>query len=202
MNGLGTSKFVFAAHASMVLLPQFDARRYIEAIGRFGVTWLTSVPPCWPWPCASGRRSRKPICRPCARCAGLGAGHANLVDDVTAYFPRTTILIAYGTTEAGPSMFGPHPAVAPSPISPSVGRSRVSKCACRAGRRRARRALDPHAGEHDGISQPAGENERSAHAGWVVQIRATSFDGTRGRLLVRRPRRRHVRVRRREHLSG
>ena len=33
-----------AGHATIVLLPQFDARRYIEAIGRFGVTFLTSVP--------------------------------------------------------------------------------------------------------------------------------------------------------------
>ena len=44
MNALGTSKVVFAAHAAMVLLPQFDARLYVEAIGRFGVTFLTSVP--------------------------------------------------------------------------------------------------------------------------------------------------------------
>ena len=44
MNALGIAKFVFAAGASMVLLPQFDARHYVEAIGRFKVTWLTSVP--------------------------------------------------------------------------------------------------------------------------------------------------------------
>ena len=44
MNALGTAKFAFAAGASVVLLPQFDARRYVEAIGRFKVTWLTSVP--------------------------------------------------------------------------------------------------------------------------------------------------------------
>jgi hypothetical protein len=44
MHALGTSKTVFAAHGAIVLLPQFDARRYVEAIGRFGVTFLTSVP--------------------------------------------------------------------------------------------------------------------------------------------------------------
>jgi acyl-CoA synthetase (AMP-forming)/AMP-acid ligase II len=44
MNALGMAKFVCAAGASMVLLPQFNARRYVEAIGRFKVTWLTSVP--------------------------------------------------------------------------------------------------------------------------------------------------------------
>jgi acyl-CoA synthetase (AMP-forming)/AMP-acid ligase II len=32
-----------------------------------------------------------------------------LIDDVRRVFPRTTVLNAYGTTEAGPVMFGPHP---------------------------------------------------------------------------------------------
>src|SRR5499425_2937974 len=44
MNALGTSKVVFGSHATLVLLPQFDVQRYIEAIGRFRVTFLTSVP--------------------------------------------------------------------------------------------------------------------------------------------------------------
>jgi long-chain acyl-CoA synthetase len=43
MNALGISKVAFAAGASIVLM-QFDARRFIEAIGRFKVTSLTSVP--------------------------------------------------------------------------------------------------------------------------------------------------------------
>jgi hypothetical protein len=44
MNAQGTSTVVFAAHGAIVLLPQFHARRYVEAIGRFGVTFLTSAP--------------------------------------------------------------------------------------------------------------------------------------------------------------
>ena len=44
MNALGTSKAVFAAHGAIVLLPQFDGRRSVEAIGRFGVTFLASAP--------------------------------------------------------------------------------------------------------------------------------------------------------------
>src|SRR5690242_19353026 len=44
MNALGTSKMVIAVHATLILLPQFDVRRYIEAIGRFHATFLTSVP--------------------------------------------------------------------------------------------------------------------------------------------------------------
>src|SRR5262245_9112975 len=44
MNGLATAKTVLAAHASMVLLPQFRAPDYIEAIARYRGTWLSGGP--------------------------------------------------------------------------------------------------------------------------------------------------------------
>ena len=110
MNGLGTSKFVFAAHASMVLLPQFDARRYIEAIGRFRITWLTSVPTML----AMVVREKETLARTdlsTVRTVRMGSAPVTqkLVEDLRRIFPKTTILNAYGTTEAGPVMFGPHP---------------------------------------------------------------------------------------------
>jgi long-chain acyl-CoA synthetase len=110
MNGLGTSKFVFAAHASMVLLPLFDARRYIEAIGRFKVTWLTSVPTML----AMVVREKETLARTdlsTVRTVRMGSAPVTqkLVDDLRHIFPNTTILNAYGTTEAGPVMFGAHP---------------------------------------------------------------------------------------------
>ena len=45
MNALALSKLACAAHATIVLLPQFNARAYIEAIERYRCTWLTAVPP-------------------------------------------------------------------------------------------------------------------------------------------------------------
>ena len=45
MNALALSTLACAAHATIVLLPQFSARAYIEAIGRYRATWLTAVPP-------------------------------------------------------------------------------------------------------------------------------------------------------------
>ena len=45
MNALALSKLACAAHATIVLLPQFTARAYIEAIERYRATWLTAVPP-------------------------------------------------------------------------------------------------------------------------------------------------------------
>ena len=45
MNALALAKLACAAHATIVLLPQFSTPAYIEAIGRYRCTWLTAVPP-------------------------------------------------------------------------------------------------------------------------------------------------------------
>ena len=110
MNALGTSKFVFAAHASMVLLPQFDARKYIESIGRFGVTWLTSVPTML----AMAIREHDALAHAdLTRVRYVRMGSApttqKLIDTIKRTFPNAVVSNAYGTTEAGPVMFGPHP---------------------------------------------------------------------------------------------
>src|SRR5258706_2137819 len=45
MNALTLVLMSLYGHGTVVLLPQFTARMYITAIERYGVTWLTSVPP-------------------------------------------------------------------------------------------------------------------------------------------------------------
>jgi acyl-CoA synthetase (AMP-forming)/AMP-acid ligase II len=110
MNALGTSKFVFAAHAAMVLLPQFHARRYVEAIGRFGVTWITSVPTMM----ALAVREHAALASTdlsSVRTVRMGSAPVTqkLIDDIRRVFPNATVNNAYGTTEAGPAMFGPSP---------------------------------------------------------------------------------------------
>ncbi len=110
MNALGTSKLVFAAHASMVLLPQFDARRYIEAVGRYRVTWLTSVPTML----AMMVRETHTLARTdmsSVRTVRMGSAPTTqkLIDDLRTLFTNATVMNAYGTTEAGPVVFGPHP---------------------------------------------------------------------------------------------
>src|SRR5580704_9064529 len=45
MNALALSTLACAAHATIVLLPQFSAHSYVDAIGRYRCTWLTAVPP-------------------------------------------------------------------------------------------------------------------------------------------------------------
>ena len=116
MNGLGVAKFVFAEHASMVLLPQFDARRFVEAIGRFKVTWVTSVPTMM----ALALREKEALARTdvsSVRTVRMGSAPVTqkLIDDIRRVFPGATVMNAYGTTEAGPVMFGPSPDGRPKP---------------------------------------------------------------------------------------
>ena len=110
MNGLGSVKYALASHASVVLLSRFDARRYVEAIGRFRVTRLTSVPTML----AMVVREREWLARTdLSTVEFVNTGSApltqKLIDDVTTAFPRAVFAQGYGTTEAGPLTFGPHP---------------------------------------------------------------------------------------------
>ena len=54
----------------------------------------------------------------------------SLIDQVRAAFPKAAISNGYGTTEAGPVVFGPHPKGIPQPeLSTGCAASAVSSCA-------------------------------------------------------------------------
>ena len=116
MNALGTGKVVFAAHGAIILLPQFDARRYVEAIGRFGVTFLTSVPTMLALILReTDTLSRTDLSSVRAVRMGSAPTTQQLIDAVKKAFPGAAVSYIYGTTEAGPVMFGPHPDGRPQP---------------------------------------------------------------------------------------
>ena len=116
MNGLGTAKFALAAGATLVLLPRFEAKRYLEATGRFQCTWLTGVPTMF----ALALRERGALAqldRACVRFVRMGSAPATqqLIDAIKHAFPRAVVSLVYGTTESGPVAFGPHPQGRPKP---------------------------------------------------------------------------------------
>jgi long-chain acyl-CoA synthetase len=116
MNALALSKLACAAHATIVLLPQFSAPAYIEAIGRYGCTWLTAVPPM----IAMMLREREQLSRTdLSSVAFVRMGSAPVSAAVMAALhealPQASVTNAYGTTEAGPVVFGPHPKGLPQP---------------------------------------------------------------------------------------
>jgi len=116
MNALALSKLACAAHATIVLLPQFTARAYIEAIGRYRCTWLTAVPPMIAMMLqerdllASTDVSSVEFIR-----MGSAPVSQSLMQQIHAALPQASVTNAYGTTEAGPVVFGPHPQGLPQP---------------------------------------------------------------------------------------
>ena len=116
MNALALAKLACAAHATIVLLPQFTARAYIEAIERYRCTWLTAVPPM----IAMMLRERELLARTdlsSVEFIRLGSAPVSqsLMEAIRAALPQAAVTNAYGTTEAGPVVFGPHPKGLPQP---------------------------------------------------------------------------------------
>src|SRR5215471_7634332 len=116
MNALALAKLACAAHATIVLLPQFTAPAYIEAIGRDRCTWLTAVPPM----IAMMLREKEALARTdlssveFIRMGSAPVSHA-LMEAIRHALPLASVTNAYGTTEAGPVVFGPHPEGLPQP---------------------------------------------------------------------------------------
>ena len=110
MNALALAKLACAAHATIVLLPQFSAREYIAAIGAHRCTWLTAVPPM----IAMMLRERDLMARTDLSSVefvrmGSAPVSPSLWAALSAALPRAKATNVYGTTEAGPVVFGPHP---------------------------------------------------------------------------------------------
>lgn len=116
MNGLALAQLALAAGATTVLLPQFGQSEYITAIGEERCSWLTAVPPMF----AMLLRERALLARTdtrSVRSIRLGSAPVSeaLADDILRAFPTARLINAYGTTEAGPVVFGPHPDGKPTP---------------------------------------------------------------------------------------
>jgi long-chain acyl-CoA synthetase len=116
MNALALAKLACAAHATIVLLPQFSARAYIEAIGRYRASFLTAVPPMI---AMMLRETDLLACTDLSSVAFVRMGSApvsaSLMAALRATLPHAAVTNAYGTTEAGPVVFGPHPQGLPQP---------------------------------------------------------------------------------------
>jgi long-chain acyl-CoA synthetase len=121
MNALAMTQLACAAHATIVLQPQFAAPAYVDAIGRHRCTWLTAVPPM----IAMMLRERERLAHTdLSSVAFVRMGSApvsvSLMEALDRALPAAKVTNAYGTTEAGPVVFGPHPRGLPQPET-SVG---------------------------------------------------------------------------------
>ena len=121
MNALALAKLACAAQATIVLLPRFEARSYIEAISRYRPTWLTAVPPM----IAMMLREEEALAEADLSSVefvrmGSAPVSASLMAATRKAFPKAVVTNAYGTTESGMIVFGPHPNGLPQPEA-SVG---------------------------------------------------------------------------------
>jgi acyl-CoA synthetase (AMP-forming)/AMP-acid ligase II len=110
MNGLCTCHATFWQHDTVVLLPGFTAPSYLDAIATHRCTTLTSVPTM----IAMVLRERALLAETDVSSVGfvrMGSAPITqaLLDGARAAFPNAAIGYVYGTTEAGPVVFGPHP---------------------------------------------------------------------------------------------
>jgi long-chain acyl-CoA synthetase len=110
MNALALSKLACAAHATIVLLPQFTARAYVEAIEHYRCTWLTAVPPMIAMMLREGDLMAKTDLSS-VEFVRMGSAPVSpaLWEALGRALPKAKATNVYGTTEAGPVVFAPHP---------------------------------------------------------------------------------------------
>jgi acyl-CoA synthetase (AMP-forming)/AMP-acid ligase II len=115
MNALALSQLSIAAGATIVLLPQFTAAAYIEAIENYRCTWLTAVPPMIAMMLRDPRLERADLSSVEFLRMGSAPVSESLMRAIRHTLPQAAVTNAYGTTEAGPVVFGPHPIGLPTP---------------------------------------------------------------------------------------
>src|SRR4029077_4918721 len=116
MNALAMSQLAHAAHATVILLPQFTTQLYLKAIEDYRCTWLTAVPPMIAMMLHDKERL---AATDLSSVEYLRMGSApvsqSLMNAIHQALPKAAVTNAYGTTEAGPVVFGPHPKGLPQP---------------------------------------------------------------------------------------
>lgn len=116
MNGLFNMTVALANRMQVILMPRFDARRFLETVARYHCSFLSGIPTMY----ALMVRERDLVDRlDLSSVRDVSIGSAPLTDALLAQihemFPNAHIENGYGTTEAGPAVFGPHPHGKPRP---------------------------------------------------------------------------------------
>jgi acyl-CoA synthetase (AMP-forming)/AMP-acid ligase II len=110
MNALAVCQAALGQRDTIVLLPNFTTASYIDAVAAHRVTALTSVPTMIAMMLReSAHLARTDLTSVSAIRMGSAPVSRALLAAVRRVFPRAAITNGYGTTEAGPIVFAPHP---------------------------------------------------------------------------------------------
>jgi acyl-CoA synthetase (AMP-forming)/AMP-acid ligase II len=126
MNALAMSQAALATGGTVVLLPGFTTESYIDAAATYRVHAITGVPTMLAMLLRDPRLAKADL----SSVEGIRIGSAplsqHLAEQIREAFPRAALTNGYGTTEAGPVVFAPHPDGLPCPdLSPGVGHPEV-----------------------------------------------------------------------------
>lgn len=115
MNGIVVAGLAFLAGDTVVLQPRFRATDYVDAITRHAVDAVSAVPTMWVRALREAEAGRGDLTS--VRTLSLGSAPTTdeLLARTRALLPDCAITLSYGTTEAGPAVFGPHPDGRPTP---------------------------------------------------------------------------------------
>jgi len=115
-NASMASKLAFASGGKVVLLPQFSAGEYLDAITKHRVTMCSGVPTMYALVTAELQKTPNQHDLSSVQRVLIGSAPLTeaLFDDVQALFPKALVTNGYGTTEAVLE-FGPHPENLPRP---------------------------------------------------------------------------------------
>ena len=121
MNGLYQTASVFALHTSMVMMPSYSARAYLQAIAEHHVTTITAVPTMM----ARAFKETdivESLDFSAVKMVRVGSAPVTqrLLEQIGRVFSNASVHNGYGTTEGGAAVFGPHPRGLPAPLL-SVG---------------------------------------------------------------------------------
>lgn len=109
-NGLSTSEVSLAGGGTIVVLPKFNSRRAITAIEEFNINTLFGVPTMFAMILQEKDLLEK---HNMGSVRAIRSASSNvsqkLSDNVKQFFPNATFFNAYGITEVGAGLFGPHP---------------------------------------------------------------------------------------------
>lgn len=116
MNGLFFTSVALANRMGVISLPRFEARSYLETVARYRCTVLSGIPTMF----ALMVRERALVAHldlTCVREVSIGSAPLTgaLLDQVHRLFPNADVHNGFGTTEAGPAVFGAHPDGTPTP---------------------------------------------------------------------------------------
>lgn len=116
MNALFNISVALINGVEVVLMARFDAREWLRTIAAYRCTMLSGIPSMF----AMAARERDLVeTLDLSSVNRITIGSAPLtealIDRVRAIFPNASVSNGYGSTEAGPSIFGDHPLGLPRP---------------------------------------------------------------------------------------